>query len=407
MTLSPFTAAINQICDEKNLPREVVIETIEQALAAAYRKDYGHNYQIVRAKLNEDDIALTEMFQILNIVKKDELEDEHTQIVLTDAKKIKKDIKVGEELWIPLAHQESFGRIAAQTAKQVIIQRLREAERNMLYQEFKDKEGLVVTGQVQQIEPSNIIVNLGKVNAIMLPSGQVPNEKYYIGQRFKVFVVGVEESTRGPRVLVSRSDAGLIKGLFSNEVPEITATTVEIKSVAREAGSRTKIAVTATQSGLDPVGSCVGQRGVRVQSVLAEIGEEKIDIVLWDSVMAKFIANALSPAKVTEVQIDEKNHKARVIVPEDQTSLAIGRGGQNVRLASKLSGYSIDIEKNTSANAKAKPELKSEPAKAETKTKVTKTSAKKPKATKPKTVEKSASKTKSKIAKKTSKYKKV
>lgn len=346
MALSPFMAAINQICDEKGLPKEIVVETVEAALAAAYRKDYGHSHQVIRAKLDEDDIALTKMFQVLEVVKKTDFEDEHTQIVLTEAKKIQKDIKVGEELLIELPHQEAFGRIAAQTAKQVIIQRLREAERDLLYKEFKGKEGSIMTGQIQQLEGPDVIVNLGKINAIMLPSGQISGERYMIGGRLRVFVVGVEESTRGPRVLVSRTDAGLIRGLFTNEVPEINSGTVEIKAVSREAGSRTKMAVVAHQPGLDPVGSCVGQRGVRVQSVLSEIGEEKIDIILWAEKPEDFIANALSPAKVELVEIDEENRKARVIVPEDQTSLAIGRGGQNVRLASKLTGYSIDIEKH-------------------------------------------------------------
>lgn len=348
MSLSPFMAAINQICDEKGLPQELVIDTVEAALAAAYRKDYGHSRQVVRAKLNEEDIAQSEMFQVFTVVKKSEFEDEHTQLLVADAKKIKKDAKIGDEILVPMPHQEAFGRIAAQTAKQVIIQRLREAERDLLYQEFKDKEGMVMTGQVQQIEANDVIINLGKINAIMLPSGQIPNERYYIGQRLKIFVVGVEESTRGPRVLVSRTDAGLIKGLFTNEVPEIAAGSVEIKAITREAGSRTKMAVMAHQPGLDPVGSCVGQRGVRVQGVLSEIGEEKIDIILWDDDVRKFIANALSPAKVTEVNINEELRKTQVIVPEDQTSLAIGRGGQNVRLASKLTGYSIDIEKTVS-----------------------------------------------------------
>ncbi|MEK7460619.1 MAG: transcription termination factor NusA [Patescibacteria group bacterium] len=351
MALSPFMAALNQICDEKGLPREVVVETVEAALAAAYRKDYGHGRQVVRAVLDEDDITQTKMFQVFTIVKKTEFEDEHSQILLADAKKHQKNIKVGEEILLPLPHQESFGRIAAQTAKQVIIQRLREAERDLLFTEFKEKEGTVVTGSVQQIEANDIIINLSKINAIMLPSGQITGERYYIGQRLKVYVVGVEESSRGPRVLVSRTEGGLIKGLFNNEVPEIGVGTVEIKAVAREAGSRTKMAVVAHQPSLDPVGSCVGQRGVRVQGVLAEIGEEKIDIILWDNDAKKFIANALSPAKVREVEIDDNLHKARVFVPEDQTSLAIGRGGQNVRLASKLTGYSIDIEKNQGAKS--------------------------------------------------------
>lgn len=395
MALSAFMAALNQICDEKGLPREVVVETVEAALAAAYRKDYGHPRQVVRAKLDEDDIAKTKMFQVLAVVKKTEFEDEHSQILLADAKKQQKNLKLGDELLIPLPHQESFGRIAAQTAKQVIIQRLREAERDLLFAEFKEKEGTVVTGSVQQIEANDIIINLGKINAIMLPSGQIQGERYYIGQRLKIYVVGVEESARGPRVLVSRTEGGLIKGLFANEVPEISMGSVEIKTIAREAGSRTKMAVHANQPSLDPVGSCVGQRGVRVQGVLAEIGEEKIDIILWNEDPKKFIANALSPAKVREVEIDEKLLKARVFVPEDQTSLAIGRGGQNVRLASKLTGFSIDIEKNqadksetnesdgsetteSTAEASAQAEgTRVKPVKKARKTKKTKTTSKK------------------------------
>lgn len=346
MALSPFMAALHQIAEEKGLPKETVWETVEAALAAAYRKEYAEAEQNIRAKLPEDgDLTHVQMFRVFEVVKKTELEDEHTQIAVSEAKKQQKGIKVGEELLLPLPHHESFGRIAAQTAKQVIIQRLREAEREILYAEFKEKEKTVITGQVQQIEGTDVIVNLGKINGIMLPPGQVQNERYYTGQRIKVFVLGVEETPRGPRVLVSRTDGGLIAGLFENEVPEIAAGTVEVKAVAREAGSRTKMAVTSHQDGLDPVGSCVGQRGVRVQGVLAEIGEEKIDIILWDDTKEKFIANALSPAKVSEVTLRDKDRVAKVLVPEDQTSLAIGKSGQNVRLASKLTGYSIDIEK--------------------------------------------------------------
>ncbi len=411
MALSAFMAALNQICDEKGLPREVVVETVEAALAAAYRKDYGNSNQVVRAKLDEEDISQTKMFQVFTVVKKTEFEDEHTQLVLNDAKKIKKTAKVGDEILVALPHQESFGRIAAQTAKQVIIQRLREAERDLLFKEFKDKEGTVLTGQVQQIEATDVIVNLGKINGIMLPSGQIPNERYYIGQRIKIYVVGVEESTRGPRVLVSRTDAGLIVGLFTNEVPEIMAETVEIKAIAREAGSRTKIAVTAHQPGLDPVGSCVGQRGVRVQSVLAEIGEEKIDIILWDAEQSRLIGNALSPAKISEVIVDDAHHKARVIVADDQTSLAIGKGGQNVRLASKLTGYSIDIEKHqapilteteTIEASERNPNQEPVTPKVKTTARVKKSPSKKPaKPTKKTTSKKSA--TKAKLAKKSAK----
>lgn len=351
MAISPFVAALNQVCDEKGLDKDTVIKTVEAALAAAYRKDYGKPKQIIKAKLNETDITKTDMFQIYNVIDNDtEMEDEQNQMFLKDAKKIQKSIKIGEELEIQLPPKENFGRIAAQTAKQVIIQRLQEAERDMLYMEFKDKEGQLINGSVQQVEGSDIVVNLGKINAIMPQKEQIPGENYYAGQRLKVYVVGVEESSRGPRVLVSRSHASLIAGLFAMEVPEISTGAVEIKDIAREAGSRTKISVTATQEGLDPVGSCVGQRGMRVQSVLAEIGEEKIDIILWNEKTEKYIANGLSPAKVDNIKLEQKNKKAIVYVPEDQLSLAIGKNGQNVRLASKLTGWSIDIEKSPEEN---------------------------------------------------------
>lgn len=353
MAISPFAAAINQVCDEKGLDRDVVIKTIEAALAAAYRRDYGTPRQIIRAKLNEEDLSKTEMFQVYNVIaNSEEIEDEASQMKLADAKKIDKKIKAGEELQIKLPHHDNFGRIAAQTAKQVIIQRLQEAERDMLYDEFKDKEGELMNGVIQQIEGSDIIVNLGKINAIMPHNEQIPGENYFTGQRLRIYVVGVEESARGPKILVSRSNPGLITGLFAMEVPEIPAKTVEIKGISREAGSRSKMSVIANQEGLDPVGSCVGQRGIRVQAVLAEIGNEKIDIILWDKDIEKYIANALSPAKVDKIKISKKDKKAVVYVPEDQLSLAIGKNGQNVRLASKLTGWSIDIEKTPEKKTK-------------------------------------------------------
>src|SRR3990167_5539796 len=353
MAISPFTAALNQVCDEKGLDRDIVIQTVEAALAAAYRKDYGKPKQIIRAKLNEDDLTKTDMFQVFAVIgNKEEMEDEQNQMFLKDAKKIEKGIRTGEELEIPLEPHENFGRIAAQTAKQVIIQRLQEAERDMLFHEFKDKEGELINGNIQQVEGNDIIVNLGKINAIMPIKEQIPGENYYVGQRLKIYVVGVEESSRGPRVLVSRAHPKLISGLFMSEVPEISSGTVEIKDIAREACARTKISVTANQEGLDPVGSCVGQRGIRVQAVLAEIGVEKIDIILWNEKTEKYIANALSPAKVEKIKLNKKEKKALVYVPDDQLSLAIGKNGQNVRLASKLSGWGIDIEKAKETKSK-------------------------------------------------------
>lgn len=340
MAISPFMAAINQICDEKGLSTDIVIETVEAAIAAAYRKDYGNPNQIIRAKLNPES-GQFKVSQIFEIVE--EVEEEDNQITLTNASKFNKNAAVGEELEIPLTPHTDFGRIAAQTAKQVIIQRIREAERDMLYTEFKGKEHQLLNGNVQQIEGENIIINLGKINGIMLSSGQIPNERYYIGQRLKIYITGVEESSKGPRVLISRTDPQFIAELFKVEVPEIASGAVEIKNISREAGSRTKISVFSDQTGLDPVGSCVGQRGTRVQAVLSEIGEEKIDIILWNEDQKTYIVNSLSPAKVEDVLLDENNQKAIVRVPDDQLSLAIGKGGQNVRLASKLCGWSIDI----------------------------------------------------------------
>lgn len=355
MAISPFDAALNQVCDEKGLSRNVVISTVEAALAAAYRKEYGEGGQVIKAKLNTEDLTKSKMYQIFEVVKKDDLEKPERQIELKEAKKIKKKIKVGDEIETELPIHSDFGRIAAQTAKQVIIQRLQEAERNMLFTEFKDKEQKLANGVVQQIEGRNIIISLGRINAVLLPTEQIPGEKYYIGQRLKVFVASVEESARGPRIVVSRANSELIKDLFELEVPEIATGTVTIEGIAREAGNRTKMAVLAHQEGLDPVGSCVGQRGIRVQAVLAEIGEEKIDIILFDKDTEKYIANALSPAKIDKIKLGKKEQKATVYVNEDQLSLAIGRSGQNVRLASKLTGWSIDIEK-----AKAKPKDKEE-----------------------------------------------
>lgn len=351
MAISPFMAAINQICDEKGLSKETVLETIEAAIAAAYRKDFGKPSQIIRVSLDPES-GQTKVWQVFDVVKADEFESGEYQKLLKDAKEIDKKIKVGEQVETELEPHSDFGRIAAQTAKQVIIQRIREAEREMLYQEFKDKEQKIINGIVQQVEGSNVIVDLGKLNGLLLPSDQLPQEKYYTGARLKVYVREVEETNRGPRVLVSRTDPKLIEGLFELEVPEIAAGTVEIKGIAREAGSRSKVSVWTDQEGLDPVGSCVGQRGTRIQAVLAEIGEEKIDIILFAEDEDQYIINALSPAKVAKVKLIKKEKKAVVEVAEDQLSLAIGKGGQNVRLASKLTGWSIDVEKLTETSKK-------------------------------------------------------
>lgn len=363
MAISPFMAAINQLCDEKGLSKETILETIEAAVAAAYRKDYGKPSQIIKAKMDPE-TAETKFWQAFDVVE--EVEDIESQKTEEEAKKINKKAKVGEQIEIPLKAHSEFGRIAAQTAKQVITQRIREAERNMLFTEFKNKEGTLINGVIQQVENGNVVVDLGKINGIMLPSDQVQNEKYYSGQRLKVLLKEVGETGRGPRILVSRSDEGLIKGLFENEVPEIATGAVEIKAIAREAGSRSKVAVFTSQEGLDPVGSCVGQRGTRIQAVLAELPEEKIDIILWNNNENTLIINALSPAKVVKVILNKKEQKAKVCVDEDQLSLAIGTGGQNVRLASKLTGWSLDIEKAVKAEDEEKPKIQKPKSKIDT-----------------------------------------
>jgi N utilization substance protein A len=338
--MNSFTDAITQICEEKNISKEVVLETIEAALAAAYKKDFGSKDQEVRVEINADNGEVV-VFVQKEVV--DEVENEMTQMNLVNATKLKKGVKTGDIVEIKDLPND-FGRIAAQTAKQVIIQRIREAERDMVFGEYKDKEGEVINGSVQRVEGNNVIVDMGKAVGILFPNEQIQGERYYVGQRLKFFVVRVEQTNKGPQIVISRSHPGLVKRLFELEVPEVLAGIVEIKAIAREAGQRTKMAVLSNQEGVDPVGSCVGQRGVRVQAVMNEIGEEKIDIILWDEDAKTFISNALSPAKVTSILLNEEEKKAEVSVPEDQLSLAIGRSGQNVRLAAKLTGWNVDIK---------------------------------------------------------------
>jgi len=340
---SGFMQAIDEICEEKGLKNDVIIEAVEAALAAAYRKDYGKPKQIIRTKIDQV-TSEAEMFRVFEVVESnEEVEEKERQLTLKEAKKFDKKAEVGGEIMISLPKEDEFGRIAAQTAKQVIIQRLREAERDMLFAEYKDREGEVINATVQQIEDRNIIVSMGKANGVIYPSDQIRDERYYIGQRLKVYIKEVADTARGPQIIVSRTADELISGLFKIEVPEIDSGSVEIKNIAREPGSRTKIGVIATEEGIDPVGSCVGQRGARVQAVLAELGEEKIDIVLWDEDVEQFIKNSLSPARTKDITISSKEHKATVAVDKENLSLAIGKGGQNVRLASKLTGWGIDI----------------------------------------------------------------
>ncbi len=343
MAQSPFIAAIQQLSIEKNIPEERVFEAVEAALAAAYRRDYGRPDQVIRVTLNREN-GNFEVAQVYEVVENQEaIEERDRQITLEDAQLQTPDIKVGDEFIVDLPTQDDFGRIAAQTAKQVIVQRIREIEREILFEEFKDKEHTLVSGSVQQVEGDTVLVSLGKVNAVMPPREQIRGEYYSTGQRIRVYVKEVAESGRGPQIIVSRADTRFIEELFALEIPEIQAGTVEIRAISREAGSRTKMAVYSDNENIDPVGSCVGQRRARIQAVLNEIGDEKIDIILWDGVADQFIRNALSPARVRSLEIDEEHKHAKVEVDPDQLSLAIGRGGQNVRLASRLTGYTIDI----------------------------------------------------------------
>jgi len=335
-----FAQAIEQICEEKNIDKTIVMEAVEAALAAAYKKDYGEKDQEVRVNINEESGEI-EVFVNKEVVE--EVENPNLEITISAASKLKKDIKIGDMIEV-MDLPADFGRIAAQTAKQVIVQRIREAERDMIFTEYKDKEGTILNCVVQRVEGDTAICDLGKASAILYRNEQIPGERYYPNQRFRVFLVKVEQTARGPQIIVSRSHPAMIKKLFESEVPEILAGTVEVMGISREAGGRTKISVKANEDGIDPVGSFVGQRGIRVQSVMNEIGSEKIDIIPFDEDPKTYIENAISPAKVASIELDEDNKKAKVKVPEDQLSLAIGKQGQNVRLAAKLTGWNIDIE---------------------------------------------------------------
>ncbi len=359
MAISAFAAAINQLSDERGLPKDVIVEAIESAVAAAYRKDYGHPDENIVAKLDEDSGEFN-IKQIFDVVVDEEQENVHAQLTVEEAKEHKKAPKVGDVIEIDLEPHTDFGRIAAMTAKQVISQRLREAEKEILYAEYKEKQGQLINGYVQQVEGPNVIMNIGKLNGLMIASDQIPGQHYFSGQRLKILVYNVEETPRGPRVLVTRSSGDFITKLFELEVPEIASGAVEVKDIAREAGTRTKMAVISAQPGLDPVGSCVGQRGTRVQAVLSEIGDEKVDIIPWREEPEAFISEALKPAKIEKITLKKKDKRAEVVVPEDQLSLAIGKNGQNVRLASKLTGWEIDIVKVGEEGKKREPKVKTE-----------------------------------------------
>lgn len=335
-----LATAIKVIAEEKNLSEDVVRNVVEQALAAAYRKDYGDREQEVRVTMDLNSGAV-DAYVTKTVV--DEVDDEFTEISLGDAKKINKDIAIDETVEVHEA-VDKFGRVAAQTAKQVILQRLRESEREVVMAEFEDKIGTVLNAIVSRVEGNIVRLELGKAQAIMPKSEQIQGERYHPGQRLKVYLKDIERGFKGPQLIVSRGNPEFVEWLFRAEVPEMDSGAVVIKAIAREAGVRSKIAVTSSVQGVDPVGTFVGGHGTRVNAVMSEIGEqEKIDIIVWDDDIATFINNALSPTRVERVEINEETKKAKVTVDEDQLSIAIGRSGQNVRLASKITGYDIDI----------------------------------------------------------------
>jgi len=341
LNIKQLTLAVRTIAEEKNLPEETVMSVIEQAIAAAWRRDNGERDQEVRAELNVND-GSAKVFVSREVVEL--VGSPAVEISLEEAQKIKKDAALGD--LIEDEHEvTSFGRVAAQTAKQVVLQRLREAEREVVLAEYEDKIGTVVTGTVQRVEPRVVRVELGKATGIIPQSEQIQGEYYGIGSRIKVFIKDIERDNRGPQLILSRGNEAFIEYLFRQEVPEMETGAVEIKAISREAGRRTKLAVASTVPGVDPVGTFVGGHGTRVQAVMNEIGDqEKIDIITFDENAEQFIRNALSPAEVVKVEIDEQAKNAKVFVAEDQQSIAIGRGGQNVRLASRLTGYELDIE---------------------------------------------------------------
>ncbi len=375
MDKQALASALDQICDEKGISKEQVIGAVEAAIEAAYKKDYGKKSQIIKAKFDIN-TGNTDIFRVKEVVetKKQMVKNEETgeeteelfvveiepkldeegniierrfneerHLELAEAQKTKEDTKIGDLIEFPAEEGGAYGRIAAQTAKQVIIQRIREAEKQSVYDEFKNKEGMVINGIVQRIEKDNVFIDIGKTVGILFPGEQVYLDRYRSGQRLKVLILKVEKDIRGAGVILSRANADFVKRLFEVEVPEIAAGSVLIKEVAREAGSRTKIAVASKEEGIDPIGSCVGQKGTRVQAIINELNGEKIDIIEWNESSKSFIEHALAPAKVANITLNKEEKVARVEVAADQLSLAIGKNGQNVRLAAKLTGWKIDI----------------------------------------------------------------
>lgn len=379
--------AIKHICEEKNLPLDAVIGAIEAALAAAYRKDFGDKNQNIKVVFNADN-AQTVVFDVKTVVADVDLEEQEkelellrerreagedidedeeikrfnprSEIMLSEARLINTDYKIGDVIETKLEIPAEYGRMAAQTAKQVIIQRLREAERDHVFNEYQDKESTLVLGTITRREGRRYLVDLGQATAILPPEEQIPREGYNTGARLNFYVVKVHMTNKGPEIILSRTHPDIVKELFAMEVPEIAAGSVEIKGIAREAGSRSKVAVHTDEESIDPIGSCVGQKGSRIQTIISELGGEKIDIIQWEEDPKKYIINALSPAKVNKIEIDEESRIAAVTVNEDQLSLAIGKSGQNVRLAARLVGWKIDINPNADSTTKKQKESSEE-----------------------------------------------
>ncbi len=374
MDLKTLSSAVQQIAAEKGIEPERVILAIESAIAAAYKKEYRKKTEVIRAKFDMDSgkvgfsqvktVVLPESVRIVEEGEEEEKEKEREKkgkeekeeegeellprynpdkhLFLNEAKEIKSDAVENEELEFPLEAHEDFGRIAAQTAKQVVLQSIRDAERSSIFEEFKDKEGQILSGIVERFDRGNVYVNLGRAVGIMFPSESIASEHYRVGDRMRFYVLAVQQDTRRPGIILSRAHPKFVEKLFALEIPEVAEGIVEIKGITREPGSRTKIAVWSGQEGVDPVGSAVGQRGMRIMAITNELGTEKIDIIPWSDDPEKYVANALLPAKVKAVEINPRR-EAKAFVPDDQLSLAIGRGGQNVRLAARLTGWKIDV----------------------------------------------------------------
>lgn len=390
---SQISQAIKAICDEKLLSEEAVLEAVEAALAAAYRKDFGNKNQNIKCQFDPEQYdgstAGIRIFDVKEVAADMELPDDYferfeaahggkkdkpgptdaaktptvkeadakegeiseeefafnpkTMIMLSDARDLKPDAQVGDEIRVELAIPAAFGRMAAQTAKQVIMQKLREAERNVIYQDFKEREGELMNVTVQRREGRVVLIDLGRATGVILPEDQIESERYFPGTRIKAILREVSMTSKGPEIRLSRSSPGLVAALFAQEIPEVANGVVEIKDIAREAGSRTKVAVSTNDDMIDPIGSCIGQRGTRIQTIIRELGGEKVDVVLWSENESEYISAALSPAKVLNIDLKESEHLAVIHVSPDQLSLAIGKGGQNVRLAAKLTNWKITI----------------------------------------------------------------